>query len=143
MTEYSEKLLTSDSPELYFPPGFDIEEEHKRVNSAAETLQQLLSEECYVDSPSKYQDGSLFTKIIIGSDAQKDLHVEILLSAFGNLATVYGELPAAERDLVVSWLNKFGYAFVPIVALMEKYSGKQEIHRGKRWLDRYFCEWYQ
>jgi hypothetical protein len=138
--ELSKLLLSADSPRKYFPVDLDIAGEIAKAQSLAREIASATQLETVIEDPSMFQDGSLFTQIILKRN-RSDQAGTVLLSSFGHLATM-NEVCEPAASKVTSALRAHGYAYVPIESLDLVYSGKYEAFRGNTWLSRYFSSFY-
>lgn len=126
---------------MYEPSGFNRSAELKRAESLAACIQSEFNLRAVVDGPSGFQDGPLFTKIMLFGNGG-DLPGQVLISAFGRLTSVCD----AGDPTVVSSVRKLakenGYVFVEWDDLGTPYEGINKSLSGLTWKERYFSEFY-
>lgn len=137
-----EALYASDSTELYEPGGFDGPFELKRAGRLAKLIEARTGLRTEVDDPSGFQDGSLFTRLLLFAP-DGTLPGQVLLSSFGSLVTVFEMADdALEADVAVV-AGEQGYAYVDSASLQRDYDGRFGAFNGLSWLDRYFSVFYR
>jgi len=134
-------LKSSDSPELFFPRGFDFSLEQERAARLADRLHLELQVPVEMECPSSFQDGSLFTRIALIQGSSSSAKTWVYISSFGSLTTVLDRVDKRLVDRIKSVLSETNYNFVPPAVLEAPYSGSNPAFAGKRWLDRYFSAW--
>lgn len=134
-------LRAADSNEMYEPNGFDRLKELARVKELANQIEKQLKLRAVVDSPSGFQDGSLFTKIMLFAQ-DGSLPGQILISAFGGLVTTWGVKDGGmvNEIAVASMANH--YLFIPSDDLDRPYDGVNKNLEGISWMERFFSEFY-
>lgn len=136
-----EILHAYDSAERYKPAGFDYPLELARAARLAKMLARRTGLRAEVDDPSSFQDGTLFTRILLFAP-QGDLPGQVLISSFGSMATTY---EMNDEDLigqVASAATDSGYRYIAYDQLLQDYDGGAAGFRGKNWLMRFFCAFH-
>lgn len=136
-----EILNASDSKELYEPSDFDYQFEFDRAEKLAKKIARRTALRAEVDEPSGFQDGALFTRILLFSP-QGGLPGQVLISSFGSLVTVYQMADDAIVGHVSSVATECGYSFVDGDKLSVGYDGKFKNFIGMTWFERFFCAFY-
>jgi hypothetical protein len=72
-----------------FPAKFDVRAAYTQVQSLAQQVTRATQLQAAIEDPSGFQDGPLFTRIILHGDGLQPAG-QILLSSFGRLATMDG-----------------------------------------------------
>lgn len=135
-------LNSFDTEEMYAPIDFDRVGELERVHKFSALVKSISGLRADVASPSLFQDGPLFTKILLFNKSTADLPGQILFSSFGRLVTV---LDMSSPDLVLMTSNicsESDYYFIHGRILSEGYSGGHIKFNGLSWMERYFSDFY-
>lgn len=133
-------LVDADSPRKFFPAKFDIRAEYKKAQSLAQEVTRVTQLQTTTEDPSGFQDGSLFTRIILRGTSSEPVG-QILLSSFGRLATMGGVRDAVAKKMI-NLLRENEYMYVPIEQLEAEYNGRFDVFKGTSWLNRYFSSFY-
>lgn len=135
-------LIDADSDRIYDPAGFDYMQEMRRVNDLSSSIKVSTKLRVVVDDPSGFQDGPLFTRILLFDDLSKDLPGQVLVSSFGSLVTSF-ELTDNEimRKIRVA-AERAQYKYVDYDELLLPYDGSFPRFGKMSWLSRYFNAFY-
>ena len=138
----TEKLLLSlDSAERRYPPGFNFEAEDERAHELARKVEELCPLRALVEDYSLNQDGSRFLRIALFYRPSVSPVGEIQISSFGRLVTLVNVFPQFVGS-VIELTKECGYTFIDLVELDKIYSGSQKFFLGRTWYSRYFQPFY-
>ena len=132
-------LLAADDPVAWeCPADFPRQAEIERVEALRPRLEEIIGLELALDD--KIQDAAHFAELHSRTGPQEGptgpvilTRIGILFSAFGRLATIWGNVPEepirdALRSELEGALKECGYQPLPIEALQEPYTGSNR-HR--------------
>lgn len=137
------KLLESiDGPGKYRPEGFVPASEDKRAHSLGADIERAIRLRVLIEDYSLNQDGSRFVKIRLFERSTVADAGEIVISSFGDLATMENIQPA-HQDMMVTLLEAAGYVYIPLAVLEGSYSGKHIGFVGETWYYRFFAPWFR
>ena len=140
--EIEQLLVRSDSPNKFYPKGFDYGAEYAHAKSMIKQIEQSTDAVAQAESPSVNQDGSRFMRFVLRDGASGAEVADVYLSSFGRLATIDG-CAAHAFESIVQVLAEWNYRYVPIKFLKIPYNGPHETFVGMTWLSRYFTAWYR
>lgn len=130
-------LKASDSLEPYQPAGFDHRLELAHAARLAKALTRHTDLRTEIDDPSGFQDGALFTRILLFGP-QGELPGQVLLSSFGSLVTTDQVTDAKLAGQIALASTENGYIHLSRDILLKDYDGTFGRFRDMTWFMRFF-----
>ena len=140
-------LLSADDTDpdaFYNPAGFDWKKEMDRVRSLKPELEGILGRSLELDD--QVQDASYFAQLAAIVPEQSpgpiETAISVIFSAFGNLFTVWsnipGLVPASTVQSVIVAVQRHDFRYVDGESLSETYSGENPFFQRNNWCYRFF-----
>ena len=136
-------LLSADTPNEFSPIEFDVKSEYVRAHKLADDISKDCNFNVSVENPSSFQDGSLFTILLLKHREKDTVLGQVLISAFGRIVTMDVDCDEAVRTKILYLLKKHEYLYVPEEYLTGAYNGNFSKFSRMTWFQRYFCSFYQ
>ena len=144
-------LREADSPEYYYPLGFNYEARYSEIKALVPELENISNLKFSASDPVGFQDGTLFTRLSVVAVIPRAnegvggaRHIRLLSFEFASFGRLFTGTKVIDAGVawqgMISVISRAGFVYIPWEDLKEEYSGNNDSFDGETWRMRYFAD---